>query len=158
MSAFRGDRGVQVRRQVPIRSRSERVAQLEPSSQVQDGTLSHFSHVWVLSLRTQMSFHPQCGRAKRSSTHQWNAHLLTSNSTESSPTAAVATTTTITTSSPAAATSPTAAASSHYSLATASSDTSHSWPTCRRAFPDATSFDSAQLLRIQQLRTPFHIS
>ncbi|XP_045436647.1 mRNA decay activator protein ZFP36L2 isoform X1 [Pipistrellus kuhlii] len=61
--ALRGERHVQVRREVPVRPRLPRAAQPDPPPQVQDGAVPHLPHHRLLPLRAALPLHPQRGRA-----------------------------------------------------------------------------------------------
>lgn len=59
MQAVRGERHLQIRRQVSVRSRVQRVAQPRPPPQIQDRAVPHVSHDRFLPVRAPLPFHPQ---------------------------------------------------------------------------------------------------
>uniref|UniRef100_A0A669NZ84 ZFP36 ring finger protein like 2 n=1 Tax=Phasianus colchicus TaxID=9054 RepID=A0A669NZ84_PHACC len=65
---LRGERRLQVRREVPVRPRLPRAAQPHPPPQVQDRALPHLPHHRLLPLRPALPLHPQRRRAPPGST------------------------------------------------------------------------------------------
>lgn len=62
MSAIRGGRRLQVRREVPVRTRRPRAAQPAAPSQVQDGVLPHVPQRRLLPVRAALPLRAQRGR------------------------------------------------------------------------------------------------